>query len=430
MSTENDKNTDEVEETSQAVPEPVTWINGFVPFYILADGTDVDKAIDDIQSQGFPVFYIFGERKTTNEYKDEKKITRKQTLIAPRVYKVVKNLVGSAVTEVASGSIGLAEIEPSAFFSLPGIPWSLIQDIDDFFRKVDDKFDTEAIVLFTYDDRYKETDTPSDGWGVVIPDQTNTAGSCDYKPESIVDQLPDPGEGYENIHVVGSAHSHPGMSAYCSGTDKADQASFDGIHITFGWKNGSRQTEFHIELQMGGAAYNLAEDYAFSGRPTFEENETIEGWVGHVKKKQAVTKSYGTSQPGTPYSGKTTGKRYSHLPSDLPSPSGSVQVILKTKLSLAKEELKKCPVCNVHLSTHSKKALKCTSCQSYIMPSEVNTINELIEYRKENGVSTRDLDLDDENAWKSVYLWEEIGEGANSSDKVTKLRDGRGDTKK
>lgn len=426
---ENDTTVEDKEE--QAPLQPAAWIGGMLPFYIAPDGIDLDVAIQQIQEQGFQIFYILGERKTVTETK-KGAVKTSTTNIAPAIFKVTKNLAGGGVTQVSSGTLGLAELEPSAYFNLPGIPWSLVCDVDDFFRSVHDEHGTEAVVIFTYDDRYRDTDKPEDGWGVVVPEQTNTAGSCDYKPESIVEQLPD--EGMEHIWTVGTAHSHPGMSAYCSGTDKADQAHFDGIHITYGWKANSGQTEFHIELQMGGSQYSLPEEYAFSGRPDFNKNERIADWKKHVKKKETKTyNSFPYQGSGTPYSGGKTsspvssGKRFEHLPKGLPEPSGSVLIVVKTGLS--REELKDCVVCNEKLGDYAKKSAKCTSCQSYMMTKDMETIQDLVDYRDKNNIKTIDLDMDDEKAWKDVYLWEEVGTGKDSHDEITKLRTGRSQKK-
>ena len=67
--------------------------------------------------------------------------------------------------------------------------------------------------------------------------------------------------------IVGSVHSHPGMPAYASGTDHADQADFDGVHITFGWQNNvnSGATQYHIELQVSGESYTLKPEDVFEG---------------------------------------------------------------------------------------------------------------------------------------------------------------------
>src|SRR5690606_38728771 len=118
----------------------------------------------------------------------------------------------------------------------------------------------------------------AEGWGVVVPEQSNTAASCNYDPQSVVDDLPDDG----SVAIVGSAHSHPGMSAYCSGVDKADQMYFDGLHITFGWRVNSPQTEFHIEMQMSGSAFPFSVNQVFSDVPTAAADAQVKKWATNV----------------------------------------------------------------------------------------------------------------------------------------------------
>ena len=142
---------------------------------------------------------------------------------------------------------------------------------------------------------YDMTMTGSEGWGILVPDQTNTSIHCNYDPHSIATIKPD------NVMIVGSVHSHPGMSAYASGTDHKDQADFDGIHITFGWQksvnNGA--TQYHIEMQMAGKAYTLQpddvfEDYVVERSPDPE----VVGWTDKVKKVLPPKSVGGPSQAG------------------------------------------------------------------------------------------------------------------------------------
>jgi hypothetical protein len=123
--------------------------------------------------------------------------------------------------------------------------------------------------------------TGPEGWGVLVPEQSNTAAHCKYDADSIALIKP------EDVLIVGSVHSHPEMSAYASGTDHADQADFDGLHITYGWQKSQNNgaTQYHLELQMAGTAYSLKpedvfEDYTFQKEP---DPDVVE-WSGKVKK--------------------------------------------------------------------------------------------------------------------------------------------------
>jgi hypothetical protein len=155
------------------------------------------------------------------------------------VVKVVNNIIGRSVSQVEDEIADLAAVRETAEYTLPGIPLEIVNRLDDFFRLVDAQHGTEAIVMLTFD----PTKSDSSGWGVLVPEQTNTSVHCNYNPDSIVAEKPD------HVMIVGSVHSHPGMAAYASGTDHADQADFDGIHITYGWQKSVEQLNITLRCR-------------------------------------------------------------------------------------------------------------------------------------------------------------------------------------
>lgn len=270
------------------------------PLWITSDGlptfvADRSDICECIESFGFSIYYLIA-----NEAKEIKPAntpssntgtvtynnTNKTAAIAAppvivrssQIYRVVNNFVGRSVTAVRPElTTDFIDVEEEAIYNMPPIPHILIEKLDQFFRLVDAQHGTESIVMLTFD----QDKQGSDGWGILVPDQSNTSVHCNYDPDSIAQIKPD------NVLIVGSVHSHPGMSAYASGTDHADQADFDGIHITFGWQksvnNGA--TQYYIEMQMAGKAYKLDpedvfEDYIIDKAPDPE----VVGWTDKVKK--------------------------------------------------------------------------------------------------------------------------------------------------
>lgn len=301
MSNESDLSV--VEEISQISLEDLQ------PLWITNDGLPTfffhrPDLYDLVESLGFNIYYVLGnnatEVKSTSSSTVSYNNNNKTASVAPtttlvknaQFYRVVNNFVSRTVTECSPElSVNFCTVEEEALYDMPPIPHLLIDKLDQFFRLVDAQHGTESIVMLTYDTN-KEG---SDGWGILVPDQTNTSVHCNYDPDSIAQVKPD------DVLIVGSVHSHPGMSAYASGTDHADQADFDGVHITFGWQksvnNGA--TQYYIELQSAGKSYKLTpedvfEDYVIDKAPDPE----VVGWTDKVKKVSPPSMG-GTHMAGT-----------------------------------------------------------------------------------------------------------------------------------
>lgn len=255
------------------------WMADGLPCFLAS----FDNICDVIESFGFNIYYLLANQ--AKEVKASTTTVAGKTTTTPasvtknsQLYRVVNNFVGRTVT-IASPAFTdeIIDIDEEAVYNMPAIPHILIDKLDQFFRLVEAQHGTESIVMLTYD---LDKEGP-EGWGILVPDQVNTSVHCNYDPHSIAEVKPD------NVMIVGSVHSHPGMSAYASGTDHKDQADFDGIHITFGWQksvnNGA--TQYHIEMQMAGKAYTLDpedvfEDYLIDKAP---DPEVVE-WTDKVKK--------------------------------------------------------------------------------------------------------------------------------------------------
>lgn len=262
------------------------WTKSGLPCFM----ADRDNIEDIVENLGFNIYYLIcnlaEDRKVeTKSYPNTSTAasvpsvtTSYVTDLSTKIVKVINNFVGRAITVIDDEDIyDFAAVRETAEYNLPAIPYTMVEKLDEFFRLVEAQHGTESIVLLTFD----PNKTDSSGWGVLVPEQVNTSVHCKYDAESVVDLKP------EHVMIVGSVHSHPGMAAYASGTDHADQADFDGIHITFGWQksvNGGA-TQYHIEMQMGGSTWTLKPEDVFESFTLQKDPdpEVVE-WSSKVKK--------------------------------------------------------------------------------------------------------------------------------------------------
>lgn len=260
------------------------WHEDGLPIF----SADRENIREIVESLGFTIYYLFGNIITEEEREELVKATyspnttfKKKVKVevkTPQLFKVVNSVVSKAIFPVEE-ELPLQGFRESALYCLPSIPMSMVEKLDEFFRTVDARYGTESIVLLTFDPTYEG----SEGWGILVPDQTNNSVHCNYDPGSILEHKP------ETAFIVGSVHSHPAMPAYASGTDHEDQADFDGIHITFGWQSSvnNNATQYHIELQVSGKVYTLEPEQVFEQvTVTKEPNQEVIGWLDKVKKYQ------------------------------------------------------------------------------------------------------------------------------------------------
>ena len=395
----------ETAEESQELPHvdlvSTQMPNGLEMFIAYQDDTPLHVLN---QHPDLSVFYVLGTEKNKSK---------------AVLFRVTNSLLGWAVSAFKDGidaPMGLAPVIELGCYKMPPIPDELVDKVDTFFRAVEAKYKTEAIVLLSWDPQTKE-------WGVLIPEQANTSGHCKYEQESIVDDKPD------HVMIVGSIHSHPGMPAYASSTDTHDQADFDGVHITFGYPHG-KGLEFHAEMQMGGESFNLANDAVFE---TMEEKDPfpeLEQWMSKVKKANptvghqrtlpgAQTHTMITKGGGTPSSGSSsTGQAKKLTPEQAAAAQEAAEHFrgrnatlvrlanrdnrvvgcpnpLKHTIVVHLQTTEKfCPVCDEKLDTMSAPQRRCVHCSTYFLTSAVENLQDLVNIRKKNQVDVRDIDTD------------------------------------
>lgn len=354
----------------------------------------LDDVCKIVEAHGINFYFVIG----MEEYKNEKNVLATR----PQIFKVMNSHAFHYVQPVQN-AIKLDKIKPSVTLTLPLMPYELITKIEQFFRKVHDKLDTEATVILTYDNAFKNTGSPSDGWGVLIPKQENTAMACEYKPESIATLIPN-----NTTYVVGTVHSHPEMPAYASGTDHKDQSAEDGLHITIGWQPPGNHTEYHIGLAVGGEEWTLQPSQVFAPAPKPPEYEGIDAWMEEVTKKTVTLYSSGGSHfpsSGTSHYNTTgsTGPKEKLEPMFYPTDAPSLEdnyiigVAPKDDTSVAAQ----CPFCEIIMtSTEHTIENHCVLCDQLVLPAAVSNIDEIAKLPKES-----DLKSIGTTPPKNVYIW-------------------------
>lgn len=358
------------------------WMPSGVPCFI-ADRSDICDVVEDI---GFQIYYLLG-----NDVKETKPTTTtpaSQTKTygygattytynspanppAPiitkktKLFKVVNNFVGRSIS-ISEDPLpdDFLSVKESCEYTMPAIPNVIVDKLDQFFRLVYSQHGTESIVILTYD----MNATGPEGWGVLVPDQTNTAAHCKYDADSIAELKP------ENVMIVGSVHSHPEMSAYASGTDHADQADFDGLHITYGWQKSQNNgaTQYHLELQMSGQNYTLKPEDVFENITLLKEPDPdVVEWSGKVKKAYPPLSAGVPSQQTAPLPSLTQGAgdyNYRNHQKTIAAKEAIESLklpdnaIIVGEIQLNSENKGTCPSCEFIVDIHDINSCCCSVC--------------------------------------------------------------------
>lgn len=373
--------------------------------FVIKDVGDVDEIRNET---GLQIFYVIANRTITEKTYTNGKLDKSYK---PRIFKSVKNIVGNAIIDVTefADATSLPGIEEEYFFTLPKIPRLLVDKMDSFFRQVDAKYHSESIVVLTFDPSFLETTNPGDGWGIIVPDQKNNASRCRYEMDSVFESKPD------DVVIVGTAHSHPHMSAFASHTDADDQEGFDGIHITFGWmpskNNGA--TEYYIEMQIGGVRvkYEPQDVFELAEPPKFD----VEDWISKVQKESYTAPPLVQKYPTTSgyssgsHTGTTSGGPYSSTvwrdeTKNPDAPDVYKNTVIVRLLDVTEDV---CPVCQQNVGVNFATTRRCIRCRVFmILPGE--NLESLVKLRKEvlgEGYSP-DLDPSHGSFYKPVVLWD------------------------
>lgn len=134
--------------------------------------------------------------------------------------------------------------EPCPIFDVGKIPLSLWRTIASFFRKVHQEEKSEAQVRLFYSDTTRQ-------WKACAFPQEKNSGMTTKELKDHEDYGALMSEMLEGglYYQWGTIHSHCDVSAFQSGTDKSDEESSPGIHITIG-KIISDKIDLHVRFTM------------------------------------------------------------------------------------------------------------------------------------------------------------------------------------
>lgn len=151
------------------------------------------------------------------------------------------------------------------------IPWSLVQKTIAFFKAVYNRYQSEAIVLLWY----APAAPAGQRWQIMPPVQRVSGSRL---------QSDDPGPAPDGWLLAGSIHSHANMPAFHSGTDDADEAHKDGVHITVG-NVGGPLPSFSVSVVADGTRFKLELEDVIEGVPTVDYPRE---WLTRVSKIQPI----------------------------------------------------------------------------------------------------------------------------------------------
>lgn len=427
--------------SSSATPPPPAkpkWVKSQMPgdllpapLYIIGDADDIDE-IDKVESG---VYYVLAstEVSTTTSGTGNSSTVNRQ--VVPALYKRIRKLDGNGLVRVTDGKrAGLGQVKEIAYKHLPPMPKDFIDRIEYFFRQVDEEAfnGSEAIVILGFDRNFIDTENASEGWVCLVPEQTNTAAHCKYEPDSIMDEKAD------DVMIVGTIHSHPGMSAYASHTDVGDQFDNDGLHITIGWKG--QATEYHCEYQMGNRRFDLKPEDCFEVVP--KGTYDVSDWMGKVKKYSTAPNYRSAGSAGSAKTGGSGSQRQGSAgggSADDPAsrifgewyrskhnkdrPNGCPDILENVVIAIVDLDDEKCPVCSKEFDRFSARNRRCTGCYTYLsLVEDDGDLTKILDERKEaykNMVYMPGLEFMDNPKFKSkfvVLLWDP--KATNQKDKV------------
>lgn len=203
------------------------------------------------------------------------------------IYMRTERLHGSCMVKV--GSIPhLDAVECNPTFVLPKIPAHVMRQAKLFFKTVFDVHHSESYLTLLYSAKLQT-------YKLWCPEQSVTYTSVDYNRADTVpvedrNYIGSTGDAWQ---MVGTIHSHCDFSAFHSGTDEADEASFDGIHLTFGHVN---QDRFSISVSTVFSnnrtkmnPVDVADGILFDMEEMVqEEEEEVRGWYKRTYTVQRI----------------------------------------------------------------------------------------------------------------------------------------------
>lgn len=161
----------------------------------------------------------------------------------------------------------LQEADTSFNYTLPTLPSKILKQAYTFFNKIYALKKSECYLTMYYSE--------TAGFRLHCPSQSVSHGSVQYNRN---DQIPLEERKAEKYSMVGTIHSHCNFSAFHSGVDVDDEATFDGFHITIG----------HVDRKQ----FSLASSLAVNGnRMEVAPIDCIEG-IAQLNQDNSNQESY------------------------------------------------------------------------------------------------------------------------------------------
>jgi hypothetical protein len=190
----------------------------------------------------------------------------------------LKKMMSWAEVTVPVETIETLENEkPEAILLLPDLPVEILVKAVKFSKLVYDTLQSEVGFLLHHG---------NGGYELTVPQQHVNAVSINYEAAERID----------GALLVGTIHSHGGISAFHSQTDLNDEETFDGIHITIGDIDKYPLFSLSSELAINGKRFKLDTSW-FEGlkendglfeisQPQWDTCEIPLRWVDQVHLKK------------------------------------------------------------------------------------------------------------------------------------------------
>jgi PRTRC genetic system protein A len=197
-----------------------------------------------------------------------------------------------SITPVKGISV-LQSVEMMATMHIKPIPGTLFSQVIKFFNAVYNEYGGEAIVLLFYNEEKRV-------YKIVPPSQEVSVAGIDYNRAITM-------EGYI---MIGDIHSHANFSAFHSGTDDADEKSFDGLHITIG-NNSDEEVSLSASIVSNGQRFIVQpEDYINGITLTVDIDEEVEKKYATVHVWDVTLKKLVPKESNKTYKVRRYDKRY------------------------------------------------------------------------------------------------------------------------
>jgi PRTRC genetic system protein A len=148
-----------------------------------------------------------------------------------------------------SGPAELAGQETYVDLSYPKIPRRLLELTVGFFTQIGQTYNAEALVMILWDNRNQKL-------SLIVPRQKARIYQGNYGTFPLGVDYEAPVHLPQDHIILGDIHSHVGMAAFSSDTDRRDEKNRPGLHVVVG-RIHREPPEFHAELIVDGLRFKV-----------------------------------------------------------------------------------------------------------------------------------------------------------------------------